>query len=115
MAIFKEEMDKRRSSNNSEAKNDIMEGLMQMKDDEGNQLTDVEILDNIVSLVVAGYASTTLSITWMFYYLAMYPDILRKLQVTPQKGFIVLSPTLLDLNSLTWLTYRKSICHWPRN
>ncbi|KAI3454617.1 hypothetical protein Pfo_011280 [Paulownia fortunei] len=80
MAIFREEMEKRKKCDASKAKYDLMEGLMQMKDDEGKQLTDTEVLDNIVSLVVAGYTSTSLAIMWAFYYLAKYPDVLKKLR-----------------------------------
>lgn len=60
---------------------DLMDGLIQLKDDEGNQLSDTEILDNIVSLVVAGYESTSLSIMWALYYLPKYPNVLQKLRV----------------------------------
>ncbi|KZV23348.1 ent-kaurenoic acid oxidase 2-like [Dorcoceras hygrometricum] len=79
IAIFREEMEKRRKDA-SNAKDDLMEGLMKMKDEEGKHLSDIEILDNIVSLVVAGYASTSLSIMWAVYYLAKYPNVLEKLQ-----------------------------------
>ncbi|KAI3463998.1 hypothetical protein Pfo_020661 [Paulownia fortunei] len=80
MAIFREEMEKRKKCDSPNAKNDLMEGLMQMKDEEGKQLSDVEVLDNIVSLVVGGFSSTALSIMWAFYYLAKYPDVLKKLR-----------------------------------
>ncbi|KAK6148507.1 hypothetical protein DH2020_019419 [Rehmannia glutinosa] len=80
VAIFREELERRRKFDGSKAKNDLMEGLMQMKDDEGKELSDIEVLDNIVSLVVGGYTSTSLAIMWAFYYLAMYPDVLEKLR-----------------------------------
>lgn len=54
---------------------------MQIKDDEGSKLSDQEVIDNIVSLVVAGYSSTSLASMWAIYYLAKYPKVLRKLQV----------------------------------
>lgn len=65
----------------SSAKNDLMEGLMQMKDENGNQLSETEVLDNIVSLVIGGYESTTAAITWAFYYLAKHSDVLQKLRL----------------------------------
>ncbi|KAL0318311.1 UNVERIFIED_CONTAM: Abscisic acid 8'-hydroxylase 3 [Sesamum angustifolium] len=80
MAIFRDEMEKRKNGDASKGKNDLMEGLMQMKDDDGNQLTETEVLDNMVSLVVAGYTSTSLSIMWAFRYLAMHPDVVEKLR-----------------------------------
>lgn len=59
-----------------------MDGLMQIEDDEGSQyLSDQEVLDNIVGLVVAGYESTSVASTWAIYYLAKYPHVLAKLRV----------------------------------
>ncbi|KAL3575221.1 hypothetical protein D5086_023322 [Populus alba] len=53
--------------------NDLMDiGLMQIEDDEGSQLSDQEVLDNIVGLVIAS--------TWAIYYLAKYPIVLAKLR-----------------------------------
>ncbi|KAG8379115.1 hypothetical protein BUALT_Bualt07G0054500 [Buddleja alternifolia] len=80
MTIFREEMEKRKRCDASMSKNDLMEGLMQMKDEDGKQLSETEVLDNIVSLVVASYTSTSLAIMWVFYYLAKYPDVLQKLR-----------------------------------
>ncbi|KAK4437111.1 Beta-amyrin 11-oxidase [Sesamum alatum] len=80
IAIFRDEMEKRKKCDASKGKNDLMEGLMQVTDDDGKKLTDIEVLDNIVSLVVAGYTSTSLAIMWAFYYLAMHPDVVKKLR-----------------------------------
>ncbi|KAG6753998.1 hypothetical protein POTOM_042006 [Populus tomentosa] len=53
--------------------NDPMDiGLMQIEDDEGSQLSDQEVLDDIVGLVIAS--------TWAIYYLAKYPHVLAKLR-----------------------------------
>lgn len=57
-----------------------MESLMHMNV-EDKQLSDTEVIDNIVSLVVAGYVSTSLAIMWAIYYLAKYPQVLQKLRV----------------------------------
>lgn len=64
--------------------NDLMDGLIRMKDEEGKELSDTEVLDNIVSLVIAGYESTSLAIMWSLYYLAKYPNVLQKLRVSYQ-------------------------------
>ncbi|KAJ6882101.1 hypothetical protein NC651_028651 [Populus alba x Populus x berolinensis] len=45
---------------------------MQIEDDEGSQLSDQEVLDNIAGLVIAS--------TWAIYYLAKYPHVLAKLR-----------------------------------
>ncbi|CAN0829576.1 Ent-kaurenoic acid oxidase [Linum grandiflorum] len=59
---------------------DLMDGLRRIEDENGNRMSDEEVLDNIVSFVVAGYESTSLASMWSFYYLAKYPDVLAKLR-----------------------------------
>lgn len=100
MAIFREELETRKNCDASKAKNDLMEALMQTKDEEGNRLTDIEVLDNIVTLLVAGYTSTALAIMWAIYYLAKSPDVLEKLRVNLMILFYdVLSTVMLELTN----------------
>ncbi|KAM2076258.1 hypothetical protein ACFX1T_039023 [Malus domestica] len=77
-AIFSLELEKKKSQ--KLMTNDLMDGLMQIKDEEGNKLSDQEVVDNIVSLVVGGYASTSIASMWAIYYLAKHPTVLKKLQ-----------------------------------
>ncbi|XP_076893917.1 ent-kaurenoic acid oxidase 1-like [Bidens hawaiensis] len=81
--IFKEELKKRRNNfenESNESVKDLMDGLMRLKDEEGAGLSDIEILDNIVSILIGGYESTTLTMMWAVYYLAKYPEVLQKLR-----------------------------------
>ena len=55
---------------------------MEMEDEQGKKLCDDEIVDNIVSLVVAGYESTANAIMWAAYHLAKSPHALHKLRVS---------------------------------
>ncbi|KAL3528317.1 hypothetical protein ACH5RR_007639 [Cinchona calisaya] len=81
MSIFKVELEKRKKNLNVETgEKDLMDGLMRQKNEEGKQLSEVEVLDNMVSLVVGGYESTTLSIMWALFYLAKYPPVLKKVR-----------------------------------
>ncbi|XWS51071.1 hypothetical protein CRYUN_Cryun12cG0144800 [Craigia yunnanensis] len=77
-AIFRVELEKKKNGFN--INNDLMDGLIEIKDDEGNKLSEQEVLDNIVSLVVAGYNSTSLASMWAIYYLAKFPNVQKKLQ-----------------------------------
>jgi ent-kaurenoic acid hydroxylase len=76
--IFSVELEKKRKQQG--VTDDLMDGLMQMKDDDGNSLSDREVLDNIISLVIGGFESTSLVQTWAMYCLAKYPKVLKKLQ-----------------------------------
>lgn len=63
--MLREELEKRKSTcGDSLPKNDLMESLMQVKDEDGNRLTDDEVLDNIVTLMVGEYFSTSLALIW---------------------------------------------------
>lgn len=79
-AIFRRELEKKKTQKKG-LTNDLMDGLMQIKDDEGDKLSDQEVIDNIVSLVVGGYASTSLASMWAIYCLAKNPNVLEKLRV----------------------------------
>ncbi|KAF6142149.1 hypothetical protein GIB67_037067 [Kingdonia uniflora] len=83
MAIFRAKLEKKKG-NGSEDDDDLMDGLMRIKDEHGETLCDDEVLDNIVSLVLAGYESTSLASMWDLYYLAKYPDVLQKLRVVEE-------------------------------
>ncbi|KAI9117661.1 hypothetical protein K1719_011827 [Acacia pycnantha] len=77
--IFGKELQKRKKMKVVEPV-DLMDGLMQIKDEEGNILSDTEILDNMVSLVVGGYTSTALASMWAIYFLAKFPNVLHRLR-----------------------------------
>ncbi|CAM8891783.1 unnamed protein product [Rhodiola kirilowii] len=79
--IFRGKLEEKRNKNKDcEMNDDLMDGLMKIEDEEGNRLSDEEIIDNIVSLIVAGYESTALASMWAIYYLAKYPHVLNKLR-----------------------------------
>ncbi|KAI4365905.1 hypothetical protein MLD38_021844 [Melastoma candidum] len=78
--IFEERVMMKKKTQQEGTEIDLLDGLMQVKDEEGNKLSDREVVDNIVSLVLGGFESTTLSIMWAIYYLAEYPKVLEKLR-----------------------------------
>ena len=82
-SIFKTELEKRKQEqeNASETRSDLMDGLMQIKDENGDLLSDEEVADNIAGLIVAAYESSALVSMWAIYYLAKFPNVLQKLRV----------------------------------
>ncbi|XVF09154.1 hypothetical protein REPUB_Repub07fG0067200 [Reevesia pubescens] len=77
-AIFRAELEKKKNGVN--VANDLMDGLIEMKDEDGNKLGEQEVVDNIVSLIVGGYESTSIASMWAIYYVAKFPMVLKKLQ-----------------------------------
>ncbi|XP_057458182.1 ent-kaurenoic acid oxidase 2-like [Lotus japonicus] len=108
--IFWTEFDNRKKeSYKLKPNNDLMDGLMQIEDAEGDKLSDTEVVDNIVSLVVAGYMSTSLVSMWAISLLAKYPNVLKKLReenMALEKG----SPgDLITANDVSNLKYTNKV------
>uniref|UniRef100_A0A0D9XJ57 Ent-kaurenoic acid oxidase n=1 Tax=Leersia perrieri TaxID=77586 RepID=A0A0D9XJ57_9ORYZ len=82
-SVFREEIERRKVKQIDGGRGDdcdLMSGLMQMVDEQGNRLSDNEVVDNIVSLVIGGYESTASAIMWATYHLAKSPSVLAKLR-----------------------------------
>ncbi|WCJ30424.1 Cytochrome P450 88A1 [Euphorbia peplus] len=110
-AIFGRKMEERKNKirNGEIVENDIMNGLMQIKDEEGNGLSDKEVLENIVNLIVAGYESTSLSSMWAIYYLAKYPNVLKKLREENMAMFKKKKGNFITTEDVSQLKYTNKV------
>ena len=63
-----------------EPTDDILGMLLTVKDEAGNGLSDVELRDQAVSLVSAGFETTSAALTWAVYLLLEHPDSLHRLR-----------------------------------
>ena len=63
-----------------EPTDDILGMLLEVKDEAGNGLSDVELRDQAVSLVSAGFETTSAALSWAVYLLLEHPDVLDKLR-----------------------------------
>ena len=71
---------RRRETLNSE-KRDVLSRLLLARDQEtGAALSDVELLDEVKTLMLAGHETTSLALTWACYLLAKNPAVKKKLQ-----------------------------------
>ncbi|VAI27052.1 ent-kaurenoic acid oxidase 1-like [Triticum dicoccoides] len=77
-AVFRHELEARKKVDKK--CDDLMSGLMCTEDEQGKRLSDEEVVDNMVNLVVAGYESTASAIMWATYHLAKSPAALAKLR-----------------------------------
>ena len=64
----------RRSIPEAERGNDVLSLLLAVTDDEGRSLSDEEIRDELVSLVLAGHETTANSLAWTFERLVRFPE-----------------------------------------
>jgi cytochrome P450 len=73
------EIAERRLENN-ESRTDILSMLIGARDENGQQMNDVELRDQLVSLLLLGYETTAAALTWAFHWIHSSPSVLEKLQ-----------------------------------
>lgn len=56
----------RRTANNLDQRDDILSMLLTARDEDGEPMTDVEIRDELVTLIVAGHETTATALAWTF-------------------------------------------------
>ena len=72
-----EEITQRRADPDGEARNDILTLLLGARDENGAPLTDRELRDELITLLLAGHETTATSIGWAFERLLRNPSVLR--------------------------------------
>ncbi|BBM99983.1 protein MpKAOL2 [Marchantia polymorpha subsp. ruderalis] len=75
---FQEIIDTRRAANVHH--NDFLQSLMDARSADGEPLTDEQLTDNLISLMLAGYESSAYSMMWVLILLAKHPECLAKLR-----------------------------------
>ena len=58
---------------------DILSLLLDAGDEDGNTLSDLQIRDEVMTLLFAGHDTTTSTVSFMFYELARHPEIVARL------------------------------------
>ena len=71
------EIARRRDS--GERGHDILSLLLDAQDEDGNTLSDLQIRDEVMTLLFAGHDTTTSTVSFMFYELARNPAIVARL------------------------------------
>jgi cytochrome P450 len=70
----------RRRDPGLDARTDIMSLLLTARSEDGEHLTDKEIRDDLVTLVLAGHETTATTLAWMVDLLLHHPDVLATVQ-----------------------------------
>jgi cytochrome P450 len=79
-AILYEEIARRRTEPDLEQRDDILSLLVQARDDEGQPMTDKELRDQLMTLLVAGHETTASALAWAVERLVRHPEMLGRLR-----------------------------------
>ncbi|MEZ4309192.1 MAG: cytochrome P450 [Polyangiaceae bacterium] len=69
----------------SSERHDIMSVLLGIRDDDGQPLPDAELRDLVMGLLLAGYESTSSTLTWALSVIVDRPDILASIEEEHQR------------------------------
>ena len=70
----------RRRSEGTEGRTDILSMLVEARDEQGEPMTDAELIDEMFTLLMAGHETTATSLAWVFHHVLDRPDVLAKLR-----------------------------------
>ncbi len=86
-----------------EADNHLLAMLLNTVDAEtGEKMTDQQLRDEVTTLFLAGYETTSIALTWAFDYLNQNPDILEKVQAEVDEVLDGRTPEFADIPNLTY-------------
>lgn len=85
------------------AQNHMMAMLLDMVDDEtGEGMTDQQLRDEVTTLFLAGYETTSIALTWAWDFLTHRPEVMEKLQAEVDAVLGDRLPTFADLMQLPY-------------
>jgi cytochrome P450 len=86
-SMLYEEIERRRgAASENGAPRDVLALLLAARDEEGNPLTDGELRDELITLLLAGHETTATSIGWAFERLLRTPAALERLTAEVRQG-----------------------------
>jgi len=80
------EISERRAAEGLEERDDILSVLMQARFEDGGGLSDTDLRDQLLTLLLAGHETTATALAWTFDLLLRHPAALQRLRDTLEAG-----------------------------
>jgi cytochrome P450 family 135 len=84
--LIYEEIARRRNAEDLEQRSDVFSMLLLARDEQGRPMTDRELRDELVTLLVAGHETTATGLAWAFDLLLRNRPVLERLRATLAEG-----------------------------
>ena len=82
---------------------DVVSMLLAARDESGEAMSDRQVRDEVMTLLLAGHETTALALTFTFFLLAQHGDVERNLVAELDEVLGGEAPTVADLDDLTYL------------
>ena len=91
-----------RRANPEKLGNDILSLMLEATDEDGQLMSDEQLKDELITLLIAGHETTATSLAWAFYWLEKFPSVKEKLlQEIDSLGE---NPDPIEISRLPYLT-----------
>jgi cytochrome P450 len=90
----------RRSSGSD--RGDLLSMLLAAHDEDGSQLTDRQLRDEVMTLFLAGHETTALTLSWAWYLLAQNPEVEKTFHAELDQVLNGRRPTVADMPRLQY-------------
>jgi cytochrome P450 len=84
--LIYEEIGRRRDASDLEEREDVLSMLLLARDESGEGMTDGELRDELVTLLVAGHETTATGLAWAFELVLRHPAVLERLRASLVAG-----------------------------
>lgn len=84
--LIYEEIARRRVASDLEERRDVLSMLLLARDENGPAMTDQELRDDLVTLLIAGHETTASALAWAFELLLRHPAVLERLEAEVANG-----------------------------
>lgn len=81
---------------------DLLTLLLLARDEDGARMTDQQLRDEVITLLLAGHETTALAVSWTWYLLAQNPDTEQRLHAEIDGTLHGRSPSVEDLPKLPY-------------
>ena len=84
--VLFDEIARRRAAGDAADRDDVLSQLLQATRQDGDGMTDEELRDELLTLLVAGHETSATGLAWTFERLLRHPEILRRLRAELAAG-----------------------------
>jgi cytochrome P450 len=95
---------------------DVLSLLLQARDEEtGQGMSDQQLRDQVITLLLAGYDTTASAITWTWYLLSQNPSIADKLHAEVDRVLAGRLPEYEDLSDMPYnhMVFEEALRYYP--
>jgi len=86
---------------------DFLSMYLQAEDKEGNKFSDAELLDELMTLIVAGFETSANTLNWVWYMIGQHPDVEAK--ILAEAAMHLPNVSALSSEAVTAMEYTQQV------